>query len=41
MEVLWLGCIVSLTESRILWEEILNEGLSSSGWPVDMIVEVV
>lgn len=41
MEVLWLGCIVSLTESRILCEEILNEGLSSSGWPVGMIVEVV
>lgn len=30
--------IVSLTQLVITWEEGLNKGLSTLGWPMDMFV---
>lgn len=38
---MWLVLVVNLTPSRITWEESLSEGLSASGWPVDMSVGII
>lgn len=39
LQFFWgLVLAANLTHSRIIWEEHLNEGLSSSGWPVGMFV---